>query len=371
MTETHAVSIEDVRLLVGERQRYDDWIAALEAKRGETPARVFDRVHGDYSARRADVMERLREHIGTLAALGNDLEARLSELEARLASLEDERIEAMLRTAVGEFDSERWDTIRKQVEASIAEHTDERDLLLMEVDDVRTLLASANSEPGRPAPVAEAPAEPAPQPVNDQPTPIAAEPDATEPAAAARSFASAPTPLDLAALDDAAVAPPVFAPQVRLDVTEELTVVSLEGGAEDDRAASALLDLDVASDSARQAEAEALELEDALVLFSPDTSVAPSASAAPGAPSTPAASESHPAPSSEAFDDLAFLRSVIDPGAGSAVGGSSNGAGGSVAAAPRSVGAEPQKTLRCTECGTMNLPTEWYCERCGGELAAF
>jgi hypothetical protein len=32
---------------------------------------------------------------------------------------------------------------------------------------------------------------------------------------------------------------------------------------------------------------------------------------------------------------------------------------------------DPVKTLRCTECGTMNLPTEWYCERCGGELAAF
>jgi rRNA maturation endonuclease Nob1 len=30
----------------------------------------------------------------------------------------------------------------------------------------------------------------------------------------------------------------------------------------------------------------------------------------------------------------------------------------------------PQNTLRCTECGTMNSPTEWYCERCGGELAA-
>ncbi len=29
-----------------------------------------------------------------------------------------------------------------------------------------------------------------------------------------------------------------------------------------------------------------------------------------------------------------------------------------------------QKTLRCGECGTMNYPTEWYCERCGGELAA-
>ena len=29
-----------------------------------------------------------------------------------------------------------------------------------------------------------------------------------------------------------------------------------------------------------------------------------------------------------------------------------------------------QRTLRCGECGEMNFPTEWYCERCGGELAA-
>ena len=27
------------------------------------------------------------------------------------------------------------------------------------------------------------------------------------------------------------------------------------------------------------------------------------------------------------------------------------------------------KTLKCQECGTMNYPTEWYCERGGGELA--
>ena len=30
---------------------------------------------------------------------------------------------------------------------------------------------------------------------------------------------------------------------------------------------------------------------------------------------------------------------------------------------------EAVKTLKCKECGTMNLPTEWYCESCGGELA--
>ncbi|MBI1967171.1 MAG: zinc ribbon domain-containing protein [Gemmatimonadetes bacterium] len=31
---------------------------------------------------------------------------------------------------------------------------------------------------------------------------------------------------------------------------------------------------------------------------------------------------------------------------------------------------EPAKTLKCQECGTMNLATEWYCEQCGAELAA-
>jgi len=31
---------------------------------------------------------------------------------------------------------------------------------------------------------------------------------------------------------------------------------------------------------------------------------------------------------------------------------------------------EQPRTLRCRACGTMNLATEWYCEQCGGELAA-
>ena len=42
------------------------------------------------------------------------------------------------------------------------------------------------------------------------------------------------------------------------------------------------------------------------------------------------------------------------------------------AAVPATVSPPPAdgtKTLRCAECGTMNYSTEWYCERCGGELA--
>ena len=29
-----------------------------------------------------------------------------------------------------------------------------------------------------------------------------------------------------------------------------------------------------------------------------------------------------------------------------------------------------KKTVKCAECGTLNLPTEWYCENCGAELTA-
>jgi hypothetical protein len=40
------------------------------------------------------------------------------------------------------------------------------------------------------------------------------------------------------------------------------------------------------------------------------------------------------------------------------------------APAARPGSATNAKTLKCGECGTLNRPTEWYCERCGAELAA-
>jgi hypothetical protein len=36
---------------------------------------------------------------------------------------------------------------------------------------------------------------------------------------------------------------------------------------------------------------------------------------------------------------------------------------------PTPKGTPEVRTLKCPECGTMNRPTEWYCERCGSELA--
>lgn len=42
---------------------------------------------------------------------------------------------------------------------------------------------------------------------------------------------------------------------------------------------------------------------------------------------------------------------------------------GAAAASAEAAAADGAKTLRCQECNALNYPTEWYCERCGGELA--
>jgi hypothetical protein len=91
------------------------------------------------------------------------------------------------------------------------------------------------------------------------------------------------------------------------------------------------------------------------------------------------------------MDELAFLKSVTgNEGATAPAQPGKRPSGGltkpvetaapSVPAAPpapaaetakdRASGGTAPKTLKCGECGTMNRPTEWYCERCGAELAA-
>ncbi len=117
---------------------------------------------------------------------------------------------------------------------------------------------------------------------------------------------------------------------------------------------------------------------------------------------SPPALESRPTTDPGAFDELAFLQSVVDepsaplaaaapladapsPVAGVSPSGARSGSQPAIRqAVPRATPATPSstpaflkdmpteqvKTLKCQECGTMNYPTEWYCERCGGELAA-
>jgi hypothetical protein len=110
----------------------------------------------------------------------------------------------------------------------------------------------------------------------------------------------------------------------------------------------------------------------------------PAAGSRPAAPEPPA----RELRDSGTFDELAFLHSVVDSPA--PIAAPSPIADRPPAAPPppptpvrpavatpsttpvflKDMPTEQVKTLRCQECGTMNYPTEWYCERCGGELAA-
>ncbi len=323
------MSIDEVRSLVAERQRYDDWLTALDARRGETPIHVFDRVYGDYVARRDAVMAQLREHVGALSTHGIALDSRLSTLEAELATLEDARVEAMLRTAVGEYDDNRWETVRQDVEAKIASLGEQRVGLLTEVGEIRTLLASASSEPLMAPPVVPPLAPPVAAPVAD--------------------------------VDIAIVATTEMRSDVRL-VTELPELVPTPEPADDQGATTFDDALEMFGDASGTPDPTFTQsLEGIEVEFDESTSVPSStnASTVTGAPAHVA-----PADADDTFDDLAFLRSVTDPTPAN----SSPAVSPVPNAGPTN---EPLKTLRCTECGTMNLPTEWYCERCGGELAAF
>ncbi|WP_396213128.1 hypothetical protein [Gemmatimonas sp.] len=394
------MSIEEVRTLVAERQRYDDWLTALEAKRADTPPRVYERVHGDYLGRRSEVIARLQAHVGTLSTLGSELEDRLGDLQARLAAHEEELAEGMLRNLVGEYDADRWESVRQDVEHKIQALGHERAALASEVEDVQTLLASARTLP--------VPEEVAVAEVVEEPAPVVAEPvvPSIMPADELEDTAEIAVPLAFASdevVED--VATEIVAETIAVEAEQGDSLLDFDvsgivenptpqGARHEDVLADVAALFDTSSITAvpeptaptGAAPMDHAEFDDALALFGESTNEAdaaflrsldgivaehdvPPRSDARGDSTTATATPPAAPNPGEPFDDLAFLRSVIAPGAP----GTEPPPPAAAPAAPVSPATtnEPQKTLRCTECGTMNLPTEWYCERCGGELAAF
>ncbi|MCZ8204499.1 hypothetical protein [Gemmatimonas sp.] len=392
------MSIEEVRALVAERQRYDEWLAALEAKRAETPARVFERVHGDYVGRRAGVLTQLQAHVGALATSGGELEQRLGDLEGRLSSLGEELAEGMLRNLVGEYDHQRWDAVRQDIEARIGTLGQERGALLAEVEEVRALLANARVEPFA-VPTVEPSAEPSAEPsvhvaagqnVASVPTPVVTlSPEPTPLAGLAVDAERAATESEAPLLDihvSGIVDNPVPAADRHEDVLADVAALFNTSSIAAVPAPKPAVPLAPSAPQlatpalSTEAVAQQAEVDHALAMFGTatgpaDTQFVQSLQGIEPEHDTrmersTATATPKPAPNAaDPFDDLAFLRSVIDP-KGAAESAPPVAAPFGSAAAP-AASAEPQKTLRCTECSTMNLPTEWYCERCGGELAAF
>jgi len=280
MADKEPVSLDALNGLLKERQRYEEWLAALEAKRATTSESVYQRVQADYQTRFREVSSKLSERAGDLRESIDALTLKLEDVTHQETQQREARQEAELRAAVGEYTDKQWKEIggawdkelsrlgkeKSALDAQLAELNRIFGLSIKEKQSAAAAMERPGSEDGSRAPIS---------PV--VPRPAIPEPPTLNP----------PSRVEQAAPARAQVPPPAAPTQGR----------------------------------------------------SP-------------------------------FDQFPVLR----PGVGSASPPSGTTAVATPPSVPKSGGgqdprSEQHKTLKCPECGAANYPTEWYCERCGGELA--
>ncbi len=274
--------------LLAERQRYQAWLRALEERRSDTPAHVYDRVRTDYSLRLERVMQRLGERAEQLTANIKSLSDDLTTLRARESDRNDERHEWELRAAVGEFAPEEWERRRESADRELTSLRSQRESVEKQLKELEHVLARARGE---------------------EPAGATAEDDAAQPENSGSPAGS---------VGDQSTAAQPRAPQPQS--THEPSIESF-----------------VAERRAEETAGVA-------------TAAASAAPQGDGVPASPEVQRDHQTASRAASADAA---STVSRG---------------TAIEPRR---EAEKTLKCPECGAMNYATEWYCERCGGELSTF
>ena len=111
MAEREPVSLDALNGLLRERQRYEEWLTALEDKRSSTSESVYQRVQADYQTRLREVSSKLAERAGELRENIDALTMRLDEISRQESQQREARQEAELRAAVGEYTDKQWKEI--------------------------------------------------------------------------------------------------------------------------------------------------------------------------------------------------------------------------------------------------------------------
>jgi predicted nucleic acid-binding Zn-ribbon protein len=318
--------------LLDERQRYQGWLRALEQRRAATPAHVYERVHTDYTLRLERVMQRLSERAEQLSATIEGMQSRLQTLRSREADRTDERNEYELRAAVGELTPEEWERRRAEADRELGAISEDRRQIEGELAELQRVVAMTREQPPEPVPTPEPEAEQASaasEGAAQSPRVQSAPPQATSEATAqGRGAGAHEGPPSTAGEHPLAASPAGESPSIDDFVAEwPLRQMGGEGG------------VNGASEAPSTAPATATWHPPV-----PDRGERAAArSAEPAVPASPAGSTF--APPENAHD-------IHEHHVGEAR-------------------RDMDKTLKCPECGAMNYATEWYCERCGGELASF
>jgi len=330
MIQSEPHTLESVEKLLAERRKIAGWMTALDERRAGTSPAVYQRVHDDYTVKMDKVQAKLVAASDAVQLAAADVATRLVDKEQVLAAKQEERAEAELRAAVGEFSEREWEKRRTRLDDEIASAAGERDALRDELARLRQVLgevAGASESAAAPDSAAMVTFEPeaaAPEEVNVDDLRVGA-----EPAWAPDPVTGEPKPSAIQIQEQSIIAP--LEPAMPLEPSfDELAFLKTVVGRPTPLGAPRL-----------------------------------SADAAPPvAPSEPPrssrASYTVPEPPLEYPDAMPEPRvsQEMTPPRESFFGRPT----------PRS--SEAVKSLKCQECGTLNFPTEWYCERCGGELAA-
>ena len=336
--------IDALDALLAEKRKHEGYLAKLEERRAGTPEHVFARLRDEYLTKLTDLQVRASAEAEALTESLREDESAVREIESRLAAVIEERVEGELRAEVGEYEPKEWARKLELLSANVSKIEKERDLRSSSFERTRDLLIEAKGPDAvasvlAPAAV-RAPASPAPPPVATIRASTPAAVPAVSPLAPSRM-----TPVAAAAAQAAANAAPA-APQAPVAPKgaelagtpsfDELAFLNSVVGR-----VSTPMKSDQLPPLPRPSR-PVTEIREGASAPSPKSSVAPQVPPAP-APNPKATPLSKP---------------VVDEEPTNALGKST----------PRS--SQAVKTLKCAECGTLNYPTEWYCERCGGELAA-
>jgi hypothetical protein len=316
--------LDRVGELLREREKYEQWIAALEAKKDRTAPGVYERVKGDYERRRNEVILEITGHASELRQALDQARERHARLSQQETSRREERAEAELRYHVGEYTDEQWRVLSSKTDTELAQLSEAREAAkraLAQLEDVVRLATPAES--------------------------VAAVPSGA--AAAAPAERGGPRP-GSKEFDELAFLKSVVGPQK--------TRGTLPAPATDAAAQPAPV---AASAPVREAERPR---------YATPVGQAPLRAPTPGAPQAAQAAAPVPQPPAAPRNTTPGLGQPSVSVADHQPAARPSPETGKVPAFLKDVPTEQVKTLRCHECGTMNYSTEWYCERCGGELAA-
>ncbi len=354
-----------VEALLAERDALHNWLTKLDDSGTATPASVRDRVRADYQGRLDGVASKLAAHGDTLAKKLADDRAEHDGLAVRMAAAREALAEVELRHSVGEYDGKRFESERashvgdlESYEVSITAVAER----IARLEDVQEMVRRA------PTPIADdtqsAEGDPAPVDAEVDATPVErGEDEAIVSIAELEEETADRTDGDLVppdALETETLLAMFGAGAVSVGHDEASEPVAAADDADADEPADADADDGDGGNGAKD-EPEVAGFGPLSFTRSGEVPAAPPPIGMPGADQAPR-----------------FVRPAKDRGSeltetpsrkrGQAIRVEHDPApiipetSGESEATPR--------TLRCGECGAMNRPLEWYCEKCGAELSA-